>query len=125
LWHTVQQFLHELAWYAGNCGAQYINTDGYIFKARSGKHVRFTQLLDKLGLVYHWATGDGEILGWNSYKIDGVKETIPHKNGSKGDAPNNNITRVDGELPTISWWNRYCRTSMEREIINDYHPEIG
>lgn len=71
LWATVQVILHMIANKAIDCGAIYVNVDGFIFPETDGTTMdEFLFWLSGLG--FRWsirAQGIGEIVSWNNYQI--------------------------------------------------------
>lgn len=105
LWHQVLSILHEVASYAKFNGACYINTDGYIFREWSN-WARFVDMLESYKLEYRIHQSDGEILGWNSYRIDGLKTTEPYKVRQQGGRIE--VLRLAGKR-NLNWFRKYAK----------------
>ncbi len=75
LWSTVQSILHMVASKAVDCGAIYINVDGYVFPGGADEFC--TPFLFWLSeLQFRWSirsTGSGEIVSWNNYQIGSTR----------------------------------------------------
>lgn len=71
LWATVMDVLHWIAQEALGHGAIYINTDGYIFPTKHLNQIdSFMRFLIENEINFEIrASGDGEIVSWNNYKI--------------------------------------------------------
>lgn len=79
--HCVNLMLHELATFALNNSCIYINTDGYFF-LKNSPYIKMMKLLDNLGLEFRAIMGNGSIVKFNGYTIDGIslrgEETHKH-----------------------------------------------
>lgn len=104
LWATVQEILHELAVFACGFGCQYIATDGYLFPDRRGN--LFAAFLDTLRLPYRRHAAPIEVLGWGSYSVFGVRETVFYKRGRRGGQPVDNLSvyRLFDPLAFLEWF---------------------
>jgi len=106
LWMQIMSILHEIAAAAVLFGACYVNTDGYIFRSWS-KWQRFVDMLVRYDLEFRLHQSDGEVIGWNSYKIEGLKTTEPYKAGQRSSEKMENI-RFLGHRNLV-WFHRHVK----------------
>ncbi|MCK5014672.1 MAG: hypothetical protein KAS66_12730 [Candidatus Omnitrophica bacterium] len=116
LWATVQSLLHWIACQAIECGAVYVNTDGYIFYLDPPEFwLQFTEWLTGQGIA--WSTrveGKGEIVSWNNYQIgpfrtQSHKLNLTHKSRS--------FTNVRNQVPKwAGYWSNIKRLQASRNV---------
>ncbi len=107
LWATTQNILHWIAAKALDCGAIYLNVDGYIFPGVEWEFVEeFTTWLSGHGIK--WSVrgeGLGEIVSWNNYQI-GPLRTQAHRLGLTHNSKEfNNANITDRQLWARYWGN--------------------
>lgn len=99
LWHTIQRVLHGIAGLAIRNGAIYVSTDCYIFNNARG-YSRVVNYLEGLDFNLHKGDGDGDIRGWGSYSIEGVKGT------ARLQETNNHIDNIADDKETLKWYEK-------------------
>jgi len=116
LWATVQEVLHVVAAKAVELGAVYINTDGYVFH-RSPPEFYEDFVFWLSGQGFRWSprcSGDGEIVGWNNYRIGYTKTKQYKLNLRSSIGVFSNVNFMDRER-----WQAYYRACQRISSASD------